>query len=123
MEREVKWKNITNGMPQGGGLSPTLSLIYINDMKEQQARKVYPALYADDLALISTEEVVGIAKVCLQTRLYGITRRIDEYKLKINANKTTYTIVSLSTKKKKGQIVNEGHTLEKNNLTAHHMSI
>ncbi|GFN80259.1 RNA-directed DNA polymerase from mobile element jockey [Plakobranchus ocellatus] len=63
-------ESMTNSVPQVGMLSPTLfSLFYMNDMKDQLSRKEYPAINADDVALISTEEEVGTAKVRLQGRL------------------------------------------------------
>ncbi|GFO18262.1 RNA-directed DNA polymerase from mobile element jockey [Plakobranchus ocellatus] len=98
---------------QGGVLSPALFLIYVNDVKEHVSRKVCLTLYADDLALISTEEEVGTAKVYLQTTLDGITRWADKWGLQINAKE--YTIFSLSTKEQRGKLQIKEHTLDKNN--------
>ncbi|GFO13264.1 RNA-directed DNA polymerase from mobile element jockey [Plakobranchus ocellatus] len=106
---------MTNGVPHGGVLSPTLFLIYINDMKEELSRKVYPALYADDLALISSGEEKKTAKLRLQTTPDGITRWTDEWGLKIKANITAHTILSLSIKDQRAKLQVKNHTLEKNN--------
>jgi hypothetical protein len=46
---------IQNGVPQGGVLSPTLFLIYINDVTENIPRSVHSSLYADDLVLWTSE--------------------------------------------------------------------
>ena len=47
---------LQNGVPQGGLLSPTLFLTFINGVQKQISKTVYPSLYADDLALLCTEE-------------------------------------------------------------------
>ena len=71
-----KTENLQNGVPQGGVLSPTLFLIFINDIQKQISKKVYPSLYADDLALLCTEEELGTAKIRLQTTLNGIHKQV-----------------------------------------------
>ena len=62
-------------------------------------KKVYPSLYADDLALICSEEELGTAKVHLQETLNNITKWTEEWGLSVNKSKTTYTVFTLSTKK------------------------
>ena len=64
-----KTENLQNGVPQGGVL---FFLISINDIQKQTPYKVYPSLYADDLALLCTEKELGTAKIRLQTTLNGI---------------------------------------------------
>ena len=66
-----KTENLQNGVPQRGVLSPALFLIFINDIQKQISKKVYPSLYADDPALLCTEEEMGTAKIRLQTKLNG----------------------------------------------------
>jgi hypothetical protein len=43
--------SIQHGVPQGGVLSPTLFLMYINDVVENVRGDVHSSFYADDLAL------------------------------------------------------------------------
>ena len=65
----------------------------------QISKKVYPSLYADDLALLCTEEELGTAKIRLQTTLNGISKWASDWGLSVNKTKTTYTVFTLSTKK------------------------
>ncbi|KAK3753902.1 hypothetical protein RRG08_006286 [Elysia crispata] len=67
-ERKNKTEYLRN-LPQGGVLSPTLFLIFLNDIQKQISKRVYPSLYADDLALLFTEEELSTAKARLQTTL------------------------------------------------------
>ena len=98
-EIRSKTENLQNGVPQGGVLSPTLFLVFINDIQKQISKKVYPSLYADDLALLCTEEELGTAKIRLQTTLNGISKWASDWGLSVNKTKTTYTVFTLSTKK------------------------
>ena len=49
-------KVLSEGVPQGGVLSPTLFFIFINDILKDLPRGVHGAMYADDLILWCTEE-------------------------------------------------------------------
>ena len=51
-------------------------------------------MYADDLAILSTEDEVGTAQVRLQTCLDKLDGWTNDWAMKINATKTTYTIFS-----------------------------
>ena len=42
---------LRQGVPQGGVLSPTLFILFINDLMVELPKGVYAALYADDLVL------------------------------------------------------------------------
>ena len=92
-----KTENLQNGVPQGGVLSPTLFLIFINDIQKQISKKVYPSLHADDLALLCTEEELGTAKIRLQTTRNGISKWASDWGHSVNKTKTTYTVFTLST--------------------------
>ena len=54
-------KKTPTGVPQGGVLSPTLFLVFINDIVRDMPRKVLGAIYADDLVLLCSEEHLSTA--------------------------------------------------------------
>ena len=93
---------LEEGLPQGSALSCTLFLIYINDLtKHIKAEK---ALYADDLTIWQSHENAEMAA----QKLNGDLRRLHEYcqtwKLKVNCEKTVYTIFTKSHKVAKKNI-------------------
>ena len=57
---------LRHGVPQGGVISPTLFLVFINNLINKFPSPVKCAMYADDLVLWSTEEYATTAKVRLQ---------------------------------------------------------
>ena len=87
-------KVLSEGVPQGGVLSPTLFLIFINDILKDLPRGVHGAMYADDLILWCTEESIGTARYRLQEALNVLDNWTKQWlvKIKINATKTTYSI-------------------------------
>ena len=90
---------LKEGVPQGSVLSPTLFSIYINDIQKIIPKGVNAALYADDLAIWTTKENIGTAKVRLQITLDNLKMWTHDWIMKDNAEKTTYTTFTLSTKK------------------------
>ena len=90
---------LKEGVPQGSVLYPTLFSIYINDVQKIIPKGVNAALYADDLAIWTTEENIGTAKVRLQITLDNLKMWTHDWIMKVNAEKTTYTTFTLSTKK------------------------
>ena len=85
------------GVPQGGVLSPTIFLIFTKDIIDKLLMNVQGAIYAGDLALWCSEEYVSTANYRLQLALQAMETRTRSWLVKINENKTTCTILSLST--------------------------
>ena len=65
------------GVPQGGSgvLSPSLFLIFLNDLISTTSPNVKAVQYADDLALICSEDSLILAQKRLQTTL----NRLDQW--------------------------------------------
>ena len=91
-------KVLSEGVPQGGVLSPTLFLIFIDDILKDLPRGVHGAMYADGLILWCTEESIGTARYRLQEVLNILDNWTKQWLVKINATKTTYSIFTLSTR-------------------------
>ena len=106
-------KTLKEGLPQGGVLSPTLFLIFINDILQHCPRNVKGAIYADDLALWCTEEYVTTATYRLQEALRMLETWTKTWMIAINPTKTTYTIFSLSPKEVKVKLSINGQELPK----------
>ena len=104
--------DLKNVVPQGGVLSPTLFLICMNDVKEQVTKNVQCAGYADDLALVCSEDTADTAQVRLQSTLNNMFAWSNSWGLKINTTKTTYTVFSLSPKPQKARLTIGGHRLQ-----------
>ena len=104
-------KTLREGVPQGGVLSPTLFLVFINDIIGKLPRKVQGAIYADDLVLWCSEEYLTTANYRLQQALNVLEGWTKQWLVKINAKKTTYTVFSLSTKEQKATLRINGQTL------------
>ena len=84
------------GLPQGSSLSCTLFLIFINDLPE--LLKTEKALFADDLVIWTTDKYSRLAQNKLNRALRLISIFCNFWKLKINLQKSVYTIFSRSPK-------------------------
>ena len=104
-------KTLKEGVPQGGVLSPTLFLVFINDIVGDMPRKVQGAIYADDLVLWCSEEHLSTANYRMQQALNTLEGWTNRWLEKINSRKTTYTIFSLSTNEQKATLHINGQTL------------
>ena len=107
-----KKKLLREGVPQGGVLSPTLFLIFINTILDNLPPKVYGAIYADDLVLWCAEEYISIAKVRMQQALNNLETWTKDWGVTVNANKTTFTLFSLTTKPQKVTLKMNGAELK-----------
>ena len=62
-------KTLREGVPQGGILSPTFFLIYVNNIIAELPRKIHSAPYADDMVLLRSEEYITTANYIMQQAL------------------------------------------------------
>ena len=108
-------KVLREGVPQGGVLSPTLFLVFINDIMKDMPKKIQGAIYADDLVLWCSEEHLNTARYRMQEALNVLDRWTKKWLVKLNSSKTTYTIFSLSTleQNKTTTLQIDGENLEK----------
>ena len=89
------------GVPQGGVLSPTLFLIYTNDIMKDMHSRIQAAMYADDLVLWRAEESIYVAKNGIEQALDVLYEWTKRWMVRPNADKTTYSVFSLSPNQKK----------------------
>ncbi|KAK7103079.1 hypothetical protein V1264_019752 [Littorina saxatilis] len=85
---------IRHGVPQGGMISPTLFLIFINELP----KGVKAALYADDLVMWCTEEHSTTATYRLQLAADKLAAWTDDWCVKVNLEKSPTTFFTLSQK-------------------------
>ena len=90
---------LRHGVPQGGVLSPTLFILFINDLVAELPRGISAALYADDLVLWCSEEYATTANYRMQQALNTIHGWAQQWCVSINKEKSSATLFSLSTKK------------------------
>ena len=102
---------LREGVPQGGVLSPTLFLVYINDILTTLSKRVSNTLHADDLTIWNASEHTTTATYRIQEAISDISKWTLDWGLKINTSNTKSTLFSLSTSKEqiklrlKGEIV------------------
>ena len=101
---------LRHGVPQGGVVSPTLFLIFIDDLLTKLPKGIKTALYADDLVMWCTEEYATTATYRMQQAVDILTTWAKEWNVSINKEKSSTTLFTL-TKQKAGTI-----TLEDQNL-------
>ena len=87
-------------VPQGGVISPTLFLLYINNITTVLPRHVSNTLHADDLALWSASEYTTSA-YRIQEAVNKIEQWTNDWGLQISEVKIQATVFSLSTSKEK----------------------
>src|SRR5579871_1541437 len=107
---------LEEGLPQGSALSCTLFLIFINDLPPNL--NVPKLLYADDLLIWTAEKYKKLAQAKLNRNLATIAAYCRFWKLKINTQKTVYTIFTKSFKenKKAYQLKLDGEMLCKDKI-------
>ena len=101
ISRQVK---LRGGVPQGGVVSPTLFLVYMNDITTTVPRLVSNTLHADDFAVWCAEEHTTTAVHCIQNTINEVCSWTESWALQLNTTKTVSTLFTLSTAKEKGSL-------------------
>jgi ribonuclease HI len=96
---------LREGVPQGGVLSPSLFIIFINDIVSTLPKGVHAALYADDLVLWCSEEYASTATYRMQVALNNVVKWANLWCVSINKEKSKATLFTLSTKEQAGKLM------------------
>ncbi|KAF2346021.1 Reverse transcriptase domain [Trinorchestia longiramus] len=88
-----KTHNISNGIPQGSVLSPTLFNFYMHDIP-QFPENIHIASYADDITITSTHSSMNTCFAQVQHYTDTITTWMKTNRLKIAPTKSTATILT-----------------------------
>ena len=87
---------IKEGVPQGGVISPTLFVIFINDIAKNLPTRIPRALHADDFAVWNAAESTATATIRMQEALNIISKWAKDWCVSINSEKTVSICFSLS---------------------------
>ena len=82
-----KKKTLREGVPQGGVLSPTLFIIFMNDVLKDMPKWIHGAIYADDLVIWCSEQYLTTATVRIQEALKKIEDWTRKWMVSLNARK------------------------------------
>lgn len=94
----------TVGIPQGGSLSTTLFLIYINDIPKSQNTEL--ALFADDTAIIASSKNPRLANIRINNHLNELIEYFNQWKININPQKTQLINFNQKQNQDEYQIIN-----------------
>lgn len=106
-----KQVKLEEGVPQGGSLSPTLFLIFINDLPRQFCTNIHKTLHADDLAIWTSTETTPCATRRIQEAIQKVEHWAEEWGVEINTDKTVSTLFTLSTKENQYSLTLKNKTL------------
>ena len=98
LSKSVKMRK---GVPLGGVISPTLLLLYINNITTVLPRHVSNTLHADDLSVWSASEYTTSSAYRIQEAVNKVEQWTNDLGLQISEVKTQATIFFLSTSKEK----------------------
>ena len=98
---------ISAGVPQGSVLRPILFNIYLNDIPKNA--NTHLALFADDTAIYASSWKIKQAAHYVNLHLHEILEYLDNWKLKINADKTVNIYFSTKRIKNPDPILVNGH--------------
>ena len=103
---------LRHGVPQGGVLSPTLFLLFINDLVSELPKGIKAALYADDLVIWCKEEYATTATYRMQLAADKLNSWTEKWCVAVNKDKSSTTLFTLSPKQKAGTITLGGTPLK-----------
>lgn len=92
-EAITDWKNISAGVPQGSVLGPILYLLYTADIPVNNYSMT--AMFADDTAILATDEDQQTATDQLQRTLNNVSNWTKRWKIKINSDKSVHVNYTL----------------------------
>ena len=104
---------IKEGVPQGGVISPTLFIIFIDDIVDKLSRNISRALHADDLAVWTSAESTPTARYLMQQAMDNISKWAKDWLVEINRTKTESTCFSLATSKEEWTLKLDGADIPK----------
>ena len=87
---------LRHGVPQGGVISPTLFLIFIDDLLAEMPNGIKTALYADDLVMWCTEEYATTATYRMQQAVNALASWSGKWNVSINKEKSSTTLFTLT---------------------------
>jgi len=94
---------LRHGVHHRGVISPTLFLLFSNDLVAELPRGVHAALYADDLVLWCKEEYATIATLRKQEANNKLATWAEDWCVSIKMDKSSTTLFTMSTKQKAGK--------------------
>src|SRR5713101_2522353 len=95
MEIKSEFKLMSTGVPQGSSLAATLFNIFVNDIKDIKTKaKIY--MYADDTALLYTEENYKLLYETIENDLLLFSEWFETNCLRVNIDKSNFMIISRS---------------------------
>ena len=104
---------IKEGVPQGGVISPTLFIVFIDDIVNELSRRIAKALHADDLAIWTSQSHTSTATYLMQEAVDKVFKWSQEWLVEINKTKTESTCFSLSPEKWKETLKLDGQEIPK----------
>ena len=103
---------LRHGVPQGGVLSPTFFLLFINDLVSELPKGIKAALYADDSMIWCKEEYATTATFRMQLAADKLNSWTEKWCVAVNKDKSSTTLFTLSPKQKAGTITLGGTLLK-----------
>lgn len=96
----MKGKSFTflQGLPQGAVLSPTLFLVFINDVVNTVGTDTTVSLFADDLAVWSSSTSIETARTNVESACNSIAEWSNEWLMQLSIDKCEISLFSMDAK-------------------------